>query len=215
MIVIGDTMQPSSGSVLSLPAGTSLGVGGVPQVTFDSQGFLNLRPGTVIESLWSLCDGSSHVLSTGTYTVGNVTAQQGITNSYADITGSTITYTPPSGATKVVYRFTYSSYWANGSHSILHNKFLIDGIDVTHSRHNRSATYNEQRYTFEWVIGIGGNSDTSTGRQNVWSGPKTLKMQARNYASGSNDANLHGTYYWEGTGGNVFSMPIINIIAIR
>lgn len=215
MQIIGDTIQPSVGNVISVPNGTGIGVGGTSGLNFDGNGTIPLRPGSVIESLWSVCDGSSHVLSTGTYTVGNVTATQGLSSSYSDINGSSIAYTPPTEATKVVYRFTYSSYWSNGNHSILHSKFLIDGVDVTHSRHNRSAAYNEQRYTFEWVIGIGGTANTNTGRQATWTAPKTLKMQARWYGT-SNDQNLHGVWYWDGGGvSGQFSMPLINILAIR
>lgn len=215
MQITGDLIQPSVGSVISVPTGNGIGVNGVSGLTFDGNGTIPLRAGSVIESLWSVCDGSSHVLSTGTYTVGNVTAAQGLSNTYTDITGSSIAYTPPVEATKVVYRFTYSSYYANGSHSILHNTFFIDGVEVVFSRFNRSASYNEQRYTFEWVVGIGGTANTNTGRQAVWNSPKTLKMQARHYASGSNDASLHGTFYWNGGAGNQFNMPLINILAIR
>jgi hypothetical protein len=41
-------------------------------------------------------------------------------------------------------------------------------------------------------------------------------MMVRNYGA-SNDANLHGTYYWDGGGGTGtaanFSMPQLDIIA--
>jgi hypothetical protein len=182
----------------------NIGVNGITTTAYP--------PGTAIETLWGLCDGSTHSLLSGNYTVQSVTAAQGLSTTFADITGSSISYVPPVGATKVVYRFTFSNYWV-GSHAILHLRFLIDGVEVTQSRHNRSATYNEQRYPFEWVIGIGGGDNPSTGRQNIWTTLKNLKMQARWY-SGSNHANLHGTTYWDGTGSNQFNVPLINIIAM-
>lgn len=216
MIISGDTIQPSNGSNITVPNGTGINVSNKEIIELNSNGMLNQTPGSIIESLWSVCDGSTHVLNSGTYTVGNVTAVQTLSNTHTDITGSTITYTPPSQATKVVYRFTYSNYWVTAGHGITHHKFIIDGVDVTFSRHNRSTNqYQEHRYTFEWVINIGVASNTSTGSQISWNSPKTLKMQARNYSTGANDGALHGTVYWDGSSNNVFNIPIINIIAIR
>lgn len=214
MIINGDFLTPSVGTNITVPNGMGINVGSTELIEFNSTGMLNQTPGSLIESLWSVCDGSTHVLNSGTYTVQNVTAVQTLSATSTDINGSSITYTPPASATKVVYRFSYNSYWVSGSHSILHNRFFIDNVEVLHARHNRSATYNEQRYTFEWVIGIGGNANTNTGRQASWTSGKTLKMQARWYGSG-NDANLHGTMYWDGGTSNQFAIPIINILAIR
>ena len=182
-------------------------------LSFDSNGFANERPGTVIESLWSLCDGSSHTLTNGTYTVQTVTSAQVLNQSYTDITGSTLSYLPPSNATKVVYRFSYSNYFVS-SHSIIHNKFFIDNDEVLYARYNRGGSNHENRYTFEWVIPIGGSPDTNTGRQGSWTSLKTLKMQSRSYAV-ANTGNFHGTVYWDGAASNQFNMPIINILAIR
>lgn len=214
MRITGDTLEPSLGSNITVPNGMGINVGNTELVEFNSSGLLNQTPGSIIESLWSVCNGSTHVLNSGSYTVQNVTEIQTLSAAYADINGSSITYIPPANATKVVYRFSYSSYWVNGAHSILHNKFFIDGTEVLYARHNRSASYNEQRYTFEWVISIGGITDNNIGNQAVWNSGKTLKMQARWY-SASNEANLNGTKYWDGGAGNQFSIPIINILAIR
>ena len=48
----------------------------------------------VLEQLSMLCDGQSYTVSSGTYTSQNVTALQILDNTYTDITGSTISYTP-------------------------------------------------------------------------------------------------------------------------
>lgn len=220
MIINGDTIQPSVGSNISVPNSLGINVGSTEVVEFNSTtGFLNQTPGSIIEGLWGVCDGSSHVLRSGTYTVQNVTAIQSLNNTYADITGSSISYTPPPQATKVVYRFAYANQWtpsSSSTHGISHHKFFIDGTEVIFARHNRSANmYLEYRTTFEWVIGIGGTSNTNTGNQNSWTSPKILKMQARDYSDGANEMLLHGTYYWDGSGGTQFSMPVINILAIR
>jgi hypothetical protein len=172
------------------------------------------QPGQVIEYLTSQCDGSSLTGLGGTFTWENVTTVQGTTAAYVDLTGSTIAYTPPPNATKVIYQFTFGYYWQTTAHSIQHFKFFIDSDEVVYARHNRSAQYFESRYTFEWIIPIGGVANTNTGRQAIWTSSKTLKMQTRRYATGSNGGDIHGTTYWDGTGGNQFNIPTLTLIAI-
>lgn len=172
------------------------------------------QPGQIIEYLASPCDGSSMVGLSGTYTTTNVTAAQVLNASYADITGSSITYTPPTGTTRVMYRYDFDSYWQTTAQSITHFKFFIDGVEVVYARHCRSMQYLEYKSTFEWIIPIGGNADANTGRQATWTSGKVLKMQARRYAAGSNGQDLNGTTYWDGTGSNQFNQPQISIIAI-
>lgn len=172
------------------------------------------QPGQIIEYLASPCDGSSMVGLSGTYVTTNVTAAQVLNASYADITGSSITYTPPAGTTRVMYRYDFDSYWQTTAHSITHFKFFIDGVEVVYARHCRSMQYLEYKSTFEWIIPIGGNADANTGRQATWTTGKVLKLQARRYAAGSNGQDLNGTTYWDGVSSNQFNQPQISIIAI-
>lgn len=182
-------------------AGTPLFVDGYPR-----------RPGQILEVLASPCDGSSVTVGSGTYTVQNVTTQQTLSTAYQDLTGSTLSYTPPSGATRVIYEFSFAMRWEQ-DHAITHHKFFIDGVEVVYARFNRSGRYPEDKITFEWPIAIGGSGDTNTGRQASWTTAKTLKVQSRWY-SASNARNAHGTNYWDGVGANVFIMPTIKITAI-
>jgi len=170
------------------------------------------KPGQVIEYLSSPCDGSQVTVGSGTYTFPNVTGVQTSVTSYTDVTGSSITYTPPTGTTRVVYDFHYTMYWSD-DHAISHWKFFIDADEVTYARFSRSGRYPEDRYSFVWSIAIGGSANTNTGRQATWTTPKTLKMQWRSYSTG-NRRNIHGTTYWDGGGSTQFSMPILTIIAI-
>lgn len=172
------------------------------------------QPGQVIEYITSQCDGSTISTINGNITVQNVTAAQDFSTTYLDVTGSVITYTPPSWATKVIYQYTSTFAWQTTAHSIQHMKFFIDANEVIFARHNRSAQYLESRHAFEWVIPIGGTANTNTGRQASWTTPKTLKMQARRYAASSNGGILNGTVYWDGAGSNQFSIPSITLIAI-
>jgi len=169
------------------------------------------QPGQIIEYLSRPCDGGTMIGASGTYTVGNVTTQQATTDSYADVTGSSLAYTPPTGATSVVYRFTFGIYSVT-THDIVDFKFFIDANEVVYARHNRSGQYIENRSTFEWTIPIGGVTNNNTGRQGTWTTSKTLKMQTRRYGA-SNYGNLHGSRYWDGGGSNQFQIPCIAIQA--
>jgi hypothetical protein len=183
--------------------GTPVLVGGYPT-----------RPGQIIEYLTSPCDGSSVVGLSGTYTWPNVTAAQDFNTTYATVTGSQISYTPPAGASKVVYKFDFAYRWDVTAHSIQNYKFLIDGVEVLQSRHSKSAQYLENRSTFEWTISIGGATSTNTGRLATWTAPKTLLLQARRHATSSNGGFIHQTFYWDGADSKQFSLPSLSIIAI-
>ena len=110
----------------------------------------NQRPGQIIEYLTSPCDGSTVVGASGTYTWPNVTAYQAVTLSYATASGSGITYTPPAGASKVVYEFSCALGWAD-AHAISHWKLFINGNEVIYARHNRNGYYPEDKSIFRWV----------------------------------------------------------------
>ena len=170
------------------------------------------RPGQVIEYLSSPCDGSSVTVGSGTYTFPNVTSVVSPVYSYTDVTGSNITYRPPTGTSRVIYDFHYTMFW-NHDHAISHFRFFIDNDEVTFARFSRSGRYPEDRYSFVWNIAIGGSPNVNTGRLASWNTLRTLKMQWRAYGS-SNARSLHGTNYWDGGSSTQFSMPVLTIIAI-
>lgn len=167
----------------------------------------------VLEQLSMLCDGQSYTVSSGTYTSQNVTALQILDNTYTDITGSTISYTPPTGAICVIYEFCFNAHQYNDSLAISHHKFFIDSDEVVYQRRNVGATSYQEFQTFKSVIPIGGSADTNTGRQATWTSAKTLKLQARSY-SASADAKLHSTTYWDGGSANHFHIPSLTITAL-
>ena len=166
----------------------------------------------VKEQLAMICDGENYTVSSGTYTPTNVTAAQALTTSYATITGSELSYTPPSGTTCVVYDFAFqfTFYDANG---IAHFRFYIDSDEVTNQRLNLSGQYPEMMPTLRYVIPISGSANTATGRQATWTSAKTLKIQSREYGS-SNEAFLHSTNYWDGTSADQFHQPNLTITAL-
>lgn len=173
-----------------------------------------IRSGEVIETFASLCDGSSVTVGSGTYTTTNVTAVQAMGATYADVTGSAITYTPPSDASRVIYEFSFQ-LGSTGSHDIGHFRFYIDGVEATDARVSTGGqSYVEYgRTSFKWIISIG-SANAATGAQATWTAGKEMKIQARAYGT-ANDPKLHGTYYWDGAGGEQFSRPLLTITAIK
>ena len=169
--------------------------------------------GIVNEQLAMLCDGQNYTVSSGTYTSQNVTALQILNNTYADVTGSTISYTPPSGTTCVIYEFCFNAHTYNDSLAISHYKFFIDSDEVVYHRRNVGSTSYQEFQTFKSIIPIGGSADTNTGRQATWTTAKTLKLQARSYSAAA-DAKLHSTTYWDGSAANHFHIPSLTITAL-
>ena len=166
------------------------------------------------EQLVMLCDGQDYTVGSGTYTAANVTAAQNLTTSYADLTGSSISYTPPSGTKMVSYKFVFA-YVFDDSYGLSHFKFFVDSDEVTKARVTLGANANPQwLQTFEYLLPVGGSADTTTGRQATWTSAKTLKIQAREYAA-ANEGQAHSTHHWDGTASAQFHMPKLIITALE
>lgn len=187
-------------------SGTNLFVNGYPR-----------QPGQIIEHLSSPCDGSIITGSSGSYTVQTVSTSQAITDSFADLTGSTISYVPPAGATKVIYKFDFSLTYSSSASPIMHVRFYMDSTEVTYARRDYAwqSTYPQTRLNFEWPIAIGGTSATgTTGRIDTWTAAKTLKLQIRRYSS-TYTATVHSLVDWDGSNQTgMLLMPTITITAI-
>ena len=171
------------------------------------------QPGRIIEYLTNECDGSEVRGETGVYTWPTVTSQQVLLDTYADLTGSAITYTPPEGTTKVVYKFHFAVGYDTTEHAIGHFKLFIGGVEVTSARHNRSSRHPNSKYNFEWIFNIGRIASPAEGRQLTWTIPKTIKMQVRRYGV-NNFPKVHLTRIWDGVDVLNFSVPSLTLIAI-
>jgi len=165
------------------------------------------------EQLVMLCDGNNYTVGSGTYTAANVTAVQGLTTSYADLNGSSISYTPPTGTTMVKYQFIFHLVYAD-AYGLAHFSFFIDSNEATKQRTTLGANSAPQwMQTLTYLIPVGWSADTSTGRQATWTSAKTLKIQAREYGS-SNEATVHKLFHWNGVGDAQTPMPKLMITAL-
>mgnify|MGYP003154818103 CR=1 FL=1 len=168
----------------------------------------------VLEQFFCPCDGSTITTSNGDITITDKDDNQALTTSYADVVGSSISYTPPSGTTQVIYEYTTCGMRNNDDDNpIGHFKFFIDSDEVTDARVSYAGQYNEMNIFFKWAINIGGSAVTATGRQASWGSAKTLKLQAREYGS-NNEFELNQTFYWDGGASAQFHRPQIGITAI-
>jgi hypothetical protein len=167
----------------------------------------------VKEQLVMLCDGEDYTVSSGTYTAANVTVKQDMTTTYADITGSSISYTPPSGTVCVLYEFIFAYVFID-DHAISHFRLYIDSDEVTDQRQTIACQSRPQwQQSLRYIIPIGGTGSTATGRQSTWTTAKTLKIQGRDYG-GSNDAELHTADHWDGTSFSGVIKPKLLITAL-
>ncbi len=186
---------------------TSTGAGSPP--AFEAAG----GAGKILEVVPLVCDGSAVTVPSGTYTSTDVTAAQTSTQTYADITGSSINYTPPSGTSSVIYEFQFLTGYGDTTGS-LHIKLFLAGTEVTDARAGFS-TYSmiENRPYFKWVFRIGDGDDAGAGKVASWSSGKIIKLQARDYSS-STTVKIHETAYWDGTSGNNVGKPVLTVTAI-
>ena len=168
----------------------------------------------VLEQFLSPCDGSVIALQDGNHTLANVTGAQALSLSYADVTGSSFTYTPPSGTTQVIYEYHAMHGSDPDIWPIPHFRLYLDSDEVVYQRKTVTANnYFEGQWYYRYAFNIGGSADTNTGRVASWSSNKTIKIQARDYGS-SYDAELNRFDHWDGGAGPIFNQPIIGITAI-
>ena len=167
----------------------------------------------VLEQFLCPCDGSVIALQDGNHTMANITGSQVTTTTWTDISGSSITYTPPTGTTQVIYEFNLPWAYADPDYPIMGLKFFIDSDEVVYGRRNLSSTNAEELHIFKWAINIGGSASTNSGRLASWSSSKTLKMQCQEY-SGSYEAKLFQTNHHGSDSSDTLQVPLIGITAI-
>ena len=128
-------------------------------------------------------------------------SHQSGTNSYADITGSSITYTPATGADYIVYECSFVSSSDDQVNPLFAFRFFIDGTITKHQdsyspyAHPMGGQWSSIRQTHKMVYSASG-----------WTSGKVVKMQFRIYGS-TNLGDLHVNMYdyLSADGGNMGS----------
>ena len=176
----------------------------------------NKGTGRILETVSGVCNGQSITTISGTYSLENVTAVQALTTTHTDVTGSTISYTPPEGTKSVAYEFSFAMDRTSSDVNPLgHFSFFIDSDEVVYAR-TSFGSYNHYGgiLPFKWIIDCNANAaDTNVGSFTSWTTAKTLKMTGREYSS-SNEAQIHEVYWWDGSASGQLHPPILTITAI-
>jgi hypothetical protein len=167
----------------------------------------------ILEQFFSPCDGSVIATSAGDITLGNVTAEQQVTDTDTDVTGSSITYTPPSGATQVIYEFNFQEGYLDNYPSTQLSLYLDSDEVVKRRRNHMVQNYGSGQFTYKHGFNIGGSADTSIGRVASWSSGKTIKLKIRSY---NNDyqSRLHRLNSWLSDASTQVIVPCLGITAI-
>jgi len=177
--------------------------------------------GEIIETITGVADGRQIIAQSGTYTLQNVTSALGLSTTHTEIPGSNISYTPPSTAKWVKYRFDFK-WEAHANSGISHYKINFDGTDITYSKVTVAGGYDTYNHPegwmhVEWIINCDADSNSlADGKLTSWTSAKVIKAMAREYSTGYNAA-VNGNTYWDGasaSGATLVVQPIITVQAI-
>ena len=170
----------------------------------------------VLEQFYSPCDGSTMATAGGNIALTNVTTDQAMTTSFATLTGSQISYLPPTGTTQVIYTFEFvlTNDSSNEHDCIFSGKLKIDNSTIDDSRftHRLGQSWSDTIITFRYGINIGGTSSTVTGRQASWTSAKTLTMEGSEY--GGLPTKIHEVQNYGSSTPQFFRRPSVGITAI-
>ena len=198
----------SSGTFSGAHSGTSTGTHSGPISTSAT-----FPAGMVIEQFLLPCNGSSITVRSGTYTSENVTAfQDSAHGSFADITGSSITYTPPTGAQLVIYKYILQIGYSD-SFPKLSIRVMLGGVEADKFR----AVYTTENYlnakvVLEYPFIIGGSADATIGRQATWTSGVEIKLQMQSVSG--NDATLNQADFYGNSSDDILVPPMIGITTI-
>ena len=105
----GYTLPTASATTLGgIKVGTGLSIDSSTGVLSAVTASSSTLEGQILETLTGVCDGRTVTVSSGTYTLQNVDTAYDTTTSWSELTGSTIDYTPPTGAKQIVYDFKFN-----------------------------------------------------------------------------------------------------------
>lgn len=131
---------------------------------------------------------------------------QNLTTTYADLDGSSVTYTPKSATSQIIYRYVFHAATLSAGETILmHMQLLLDGAVQTESQTtfgDASATPQDVDVIYEHRLASWGVT------------AKTLKMQAREY-SASFDTKIHETYFMDGALSSVLRRAVLTITELE
>lgn len=177
----------------------------------------------LIESISGICDGRTIEGVSSSYTFENVTGGQTTNDSYADITGSSITYVPPADTKYVHYEYIFK-FDPTSRSGISHFRLYVDNSEVTAAYRQLSSSdgyttgyaYGVMQGRMDFVFDLTASSDDiPNGKFSNWTTGKTIKMKARRYNS-SYTSSMNTNNWMDGTGASgdgVWTYPLLTVTA--
>lgn len=177
----------------------------------------------LIEMISGIPDGRSVDGISNTYTLQNVTGTQSLSDSYADVTGSAITYIPPENTKYISYEYIFH-FDPTSRSGISHYRLYVDSTEVQAAYINFASSYG---YTSSYAYGVyvgrmrfvfdltAASDDIANGKFSNWTTGKTIKMSARRYSS-SYACTLNNNTWMDGTGASgdgVWTYPLLTVTA--
>ena len=172
-------------------AGQFMKTNGSGALSFATPVVGNLNSLQVLEQFYVPCDGTSVVTNKGTVSIENTFTEQTLSTTFADVTGSSITYQPPDNTKIVIYRFTMAGFY-HSADSIAYGHIFLDNDPVSDHPFTERADDNVEVVTWDHAFRIEPTmaADTTTGRVISWNSAKTIKIRARDHST-SYHAQLH------------------------
>ena len=172
----------------------------------------------VLEQFYLLADGRSVSTANGTVTTENVTSGEALTDVYAIMDGSKITYQPPAGTTEVIYEYRTVVSETGSNNRLLYSWYMaIDNVLITQSKEtymNATGGYVHDLWVKQaFKVNTGGSNSSTTGdRAGLPS--MELKVLARRW-NNTYAAIAHQVTYWApSTTANLLKKPHVGITAI-
>ena len=171
----------------------------------------------VLEQFYLLCDGRSVSTSNGTVTTTNVTTDPNLTDNFAEASGSSLTYHPPTGTTEIIYEYSFLLTENSSYDRYLAAYYLdIDGSEILESRSSRYASgeyHDTISFKYGFRVNTGGSNNATTGDRAALTS-MTIKTMIRRWSS-SYAAKLHFLQYYSGTSAvSIVRRPYVGITAI-
>lgn len=204
---IGGATYGTSGQALISGGGSAAPTWGTPTAT----------AGQVIETFAALCDGRQVTVGSGTYTTSTYTAGQVISTTYVDVSGSSLTYTPPSGTNALIYEFSFQWSQSTGTYPLSSFRFYWhDGSvfqEVTAARRSIYSFY-EDFPTFRTALTLNNaTQDIANGKIGTWNTAREIKIMSRSHST-SYPAKFHQTWLFDGAISSQNVPPVLKITAI-
>jgi len=212
-LIVNQIQGDAVSKEIEIPTGHTVKVEGVLDTTSATRTVGN---GEIIEQLTAPCDGRTVTGIERSYTWPNVTGRYtSSSTSYADLPGSSISYTAPAGTKKVIYDF-YFKFGDRGYGGISHHEFHLAGSAVTSRRGRRTLTFSydnnnqhaELMIHMNYVIEKAASDDVDNLKLANLETANTYKIRSRNY-DGGYMFEAHKNTWWNGTGASGDDQQIV------